>query len=222
MRKWLFATGLILSSIGLILITMSNLSYQKSSVKWKTVETEEDTWQILYNFTQGDIVKLVIYPSPEWTRFLEPETPEVPFPSKTAYANITDPNGRKSMFEVVFVRTLTSTFLTLYNVKLVSSSNVLSTQGIEDLLEGKAGIVGMALHDGQYTAKVLGFLPPMGGPPSVLTFLKGEKVDSTEYLYPSFLHYGVITLSVGVVLSILGAKASKRRVLRRRRIRARA
>ena len=213
MRLSVFAVGLSLVFLGITFMFSSNLSHQRESIStWELVKTEVDALQISSNFTEGDIVEVVVSPNANWTKI--PLEPTPPPPSKYVWVNITDPHGNKSWYEIRYVEAEGT--LTIYNVTLESPNGF----GSQESLQKEKGVVGKALYSGEYVAEVW-FVGPGGGPgpPSSLAFMKANVTFTTEYPYASYFYPAVAMFLIGVVLSIWGAKTSKRQVSVKRRTR---
>lgn len=215
LKKSLLVAGLFFVLLGVILVLSS--SYVQTNVKtelvWEEIGTEVNKWQISSNLTEGEKVKLVVAPASDWTK--ESAIPEVPYPHKFVWVNLTDPYGSSSAFEMVFAAPQDPTLLYVYKTELLSS-NGFSTNATE--LAFAEAIVGIPSDTGQYTASIVGSLPQGGSPPTALTFLKEKKTVTTEYEHFDYLLIpGIPMLSVGAFLFLWGARASKRRVSRKRR-----
>jgi hypothetical protein len=216
LRKSLLAAGLFcfLLGVALVLSSSSVRTNVKTELVWEEVGTEVNKWQISSNLTEGEKVKLVVSPASDWTK--EPAIPDVPFPHKFVWVNLTDPFGSSSAFEMVFAAPKEPTLLYVFETKLLSS-NGFNTNATE--LAFAEAIVGIPSDTGQYTASVVGALPTGGSPPTALTFLKEKKTVTTEYEHFDYLLYPAIPmLSIGAFLSLWGARASKHRVSRKRRM----
>lgn len=215
MRKWLFAIGLILLFVGVIFASSSYLPHRRLNPDWEIIKTDVNVWQISSSLTEGDKVKLVVFWGADWLDFLRPPTLEMPFYHKFVYVNITDPYGVESQFEVTYMATERRDTLYIYNVSLESPSNGLSEQDID--ISERQNIVGKVLYSGPYNATVVGYSPPGGGPPSVLTFSREEATFLIEYPFSNLLYPGVVVFASGVILSIWSAKTPERRIYRKRR-----
>lgn len=208
MRKWLFAIGLILLFVGIILMSSAVRSERTVREEENLIKSETDTWQISNNFTQGEKVKLVVKKGIDWTQNLEPPVMDVPYPHKFVYVNITAPSGEASTFEAAFISY--QRIFALYQVKIVFSNGF-------DADKSSQGIVGYVRETGLYNATVIGFVPPGGSPPAGLTFVTIEEVVFMNYPYSYLLYPGVATSLAGIVLSIMGKMTSRR--VRRKKVR---
>lgn len=209
MRKLLFATGLVLLLVGVILMSSSNLSFQRSEVLWDPVKIEVNKWEVTADFTAGDIIKLEISPGMNWIDTLEPPTAEVPYVNKAVYINVTEPSGKESYFEVMFITTYSPPQLSIFNIR------VLNSNGSFTVKEG--AIRGEAMQTGQYTAEVTGVSPRDEEPPGSFIFYKQRVNLFTDWPYSVFLYPGIAVFSLGVALFVLSFRRKKRRMPRRKR-----
>jgi len=203
--------------VGIILMSSSNLSFQKTEVSWDRVKVEIDKWEITANFEAGDIVKLDFSPAADWIDYLEPETEDVPLPNKAVYTDVTDPSGNASRFEVIFVTDYSPPQLSLFNIRVLSS-NGFGGQNSQNLTSKEKTIAGEIMQTGQYTAKVVVYSPLGGGPPASFIFYK-QRVDIfIDWPYSGFLYPGIAAFSLGVALFALSIRKKKRRMLHKRKV----
>jgi len=206
--------GLALLSASIIATLSSNLSYQKSEVKWTEPNptTSYDSWNVSRYFEEGDLIKASVSPASDWVEdpFLSPD-PLTPYPYKVVWVNITNPFGSESEFYCEFVKPSGSNVLFLYNVTVTESNGLLV--GANASLEGEGGIVGKTMSAGEYTASILA--PMLYSPPVAFTFSKGERITWIEWPYSNFLYMGVAIAFLGAILLFYGFKKPKKKLRKR-------
>lgn len=216
MRKLLLVTGLVMLFVGIILISSSNLSFEKTEVSWDTVKVEIDKWEITWNFEAGDIVKLDFSPAADWMDYLEPATEVVPLPNKAVYIDVADPSGNATRFEAILVTDYSPPQLSLFNISVVSS-NGFGGSNSQDLTLKEKMIAGEIMQTGQYTANVVVYDPAPGGPPASFIFYKQRVETFVDWPYSEFLYPGIVVFALGVALSALSFRRKKRQMLRKRK-----
>jgi len=204
LRKLPFVLGLIFLFTGIVFVAYSNIHYNKFEIVWGKPEVKEDSWNITRYFMEGDLMKVEIVPASDWAEHLQPSDWAVPYPYKPVYVNITDPFGNETEFYCEFVKSTEEPILYFYNVTVTESHGLLVGA---DVSLGNLGIIGMAMSDGNYTARITGLVG--GGSPPIMRFFKGEKVTRIEYPYSNIIYLGIVGILLGVVLTIYGFKKKK-------------
>lgn len=209
LRKFPLAAGLVLLFVGIILMSSSNLSSQRLEVLWDTAKIEVNKWEVKADFTAGDIIKLEISPGIDWIDYLEPPTSEVPYVNKAVYINVTEPSGKESYIEVMFITTYSPPQLSIFNITVLNSNGNFAVK--------ERAIMGEAMQTGQYTAEVTGVSPRGGEPPGSLIFYKQRINRFTDRPYSAFLYPGIAVFLIGVSLFALSFRKKKYRMLRKKR-----
>jgi len=169
-----------------------------------------DVKNITAKLERGMIVKLRITPQKEWVEFVELLPPDYIEEGKTVWIDLIDPNGRFTRFELVLIKTGTPfSPMALYSVTVVPGYENASFQ-ILDLKELK----GRVLAEGNYTLSFWGAMPPGGGPPHLMEFLKIEVSNEQVYPYRFLLIPGIVL----IILAIAVPVASYLRREKRRKI----
>ena len=216
MRKLLLVTGLVMLFVGIILMSSSNLSSQKTEVSWDRVKVETDKWEITTNFEAGDVVKLDFSPAADWIDYLEPATQDVPLANKAVYIDVTGPSGNATRFEVILVTDYSPPQLSLFNISIVNS-NGFGGPISQDLTSKEKMIAGEIMQTGQYTGEVVVYSPLGGGPPASFIFYKQRVETFVEWPYAGFLYPGAAVFALGVALFVLSFRRKKRQMLRKKR-----
>jgi len=194
------------------MIPSSNIHYQKTDIDWNDSNsaTKENSWNVTRFFTKGDLIKVEITPAIDWSNQFDAPTPEVPYPSKGVFVNITDPLGQMTEYFCTFVQQQANSHtLFLYDLEITESHGLLV--GSNSSIPKKYGITGEVMTSGNHTAWVWAVLP--GGKqsaPSAIIFLKGKRTTSVEYPYSYFVYVGIAAIPLGTTLMIYGFKKRKK------------
>ena len=193
MRKRLLALAIFIIFCGSILIWMSSIEYEETTLK--LVATGEECMEVSADFNKGEKMVVKITPGLDWIQFLEPPVIGVPYPHKFVWINITDPYGNQTWFEISYVPA-SSTILAIYNITAVECKGLAIENG-----------EGIAMSNGTYTVKVWAYIPPGGKPPSSISIYKSEKIITYPHKFLRFVAALLIALSVGMTFLSLKTKA---------------
>ncbi len=181
--------GLILLFAGVLTTSMSCSSVSNATPVGPLYDAPPEAWQISGHFKEGQ--KLLVY-------FKAPDLSFYPDRTANILVEIVNPEGGKSVFEVVFSLMFGDPAPPEFN--LVSNDAGLI---VSDPLGEVGGIVP---YSGSYLANITTRV--LWGPPYLQ--LWGENVEK-EYPYLSFLPVGLGLIVCGCASSVWGAKSSKKK-----------
>jgi len=224
MRPAWAALGIILLMVSIFVVVGASLGYQKTEVNWDKDPTPVEalnSFNITRFLNQSDFFKLEIYPSLDWSHYVEPPgVYAVPF--KASFVNITDPSGAQTEFECDFLMLSSDAnkALVFYNVTGTGPNETIQAHGIGDVRfeipygSTRPGIVAQALSSGNYTGTVT-WIEGGGSPCNSMKLTQGFIVTSkADYnnLYP----VGLGVFAVSAVLLVYGFRKPKNTVPKRK------
>lgn len=209
-RKKLLVIGLFLIFVGFCLWGVS--SNKEVHEIDEPAGGGSKVWEVSGNFTRGDIMYISMTQGLNWAEMLEPPSPGY----KWIQLNVSDPYGGFIIFEVEYVKRpetepgppLSPTYVRIEE----NSSKCLRLLWNEKInFSGGVFIVGEVLASGNYTAKVIDFIPSAGNeyPPSSLQLRRKWLSYSHPYLF--LLYLGIAIIILGLLIVILAVKKRKRR-----------
>ena len=212
MKKWIFAFGLVLIFVGIIMVSRHNIN--NKTIGWIQVLVKgpvNDQRSISSEFSTGDAIFLEMRVGRDWP-FGYFEDPGVLLVS----VDFVDPRGNVTKFVMIYMAAEAggSIYEWFLNVTENEGGLLVTTPFLEELVIG-----GVALFNGTYTATVTGIWPSREDPPSSLTLYKSEIEITTEYPYTALLPIGISVIVVGGVISLFGVKGGKsKKVVKKRRV----
>jgi len=212
MKKWVFAFGLILILVGIIMVSRYNINNKRIVPTQVKVKGVNDQPSVSSEFIAGDTIFLEIRVGRDWP-FGYFEDPGILY----VFIDFVDPRGNVTKFDMEYG--LTETEGNIYewflNVTKNEGGLLVPTPFLEERVIG-----GVVLFNGTYTAtvKVEDIWPPREDPPSSLTLYKTEIKIITEYPYIALLPIGVSLIVVGGAVSLFGLKSGKSKKLVKKRV----
>jgi hypothetical protein len=210
MKKGLAAFGIILIFLSAFLIIASNINYGGTYYEWESdssVVELGNSWNISRILNEEEWFRLEIVTPQDWNDQLQPSEPNIPYPYKPVFINITSPDGQESEIYCDFILVNTQAPLVLYNITVTETHGITGVHFEPPLYGSKSGVVAKTLLAGNYTARVVAVLGG-GGPPFTLRLRTGALV--TEKVSYFYLLYPGIALFIGsVALTIYGFRKRK-------------
>lgn len=208
MRKALFFLGLTILLVGLIFLTISSIRNWRLEPIKTTIKTTTGSWNVSENLTKGNTYVLDIMSSIKWRDDYTDGGYETPQPVDVA---IFSPDEGQTKLQAFFIAQLPSvpgyksTFPSLVYVEYgsVDSDSL-------DVDESYPQIRFTAKQGGNYTASIIEeTLNWTRGPPREIILYK--EIVENQNLYTNLLqNSGVVCLFTGAVISVWGARASKK------------
>jgi len=205
MRKEPFYFGLVLVSVGIILV-LSSTSLQNVEVP-VMVADESDKFQATAFLESKDNISISIYPNLDWLKFLDVETDVIPYYHKYVIVNITDPIGNISTVVFIFIKVPEQEVITIYTIEVRHFDGIIADENQEPPFKG------MVEYAGNYTIDILPYFPPGGSAP-VRIYVEKKGIRTT-YPYTSLLPVGTATSILGSVVAVWSAKISKHKRITR-------
>ena len=169
----------------------------------------EHAYNLTVSLKEQDTIALSIYPSDEWSKWLEPPTDYVEYVHKFVYVNITDPEGNDTKVEWTFVAERVGDPLYVYIIKVRQYDGIIAEPVQPPPFEGTVK------HSGNYTINVSpGYMPPGGGPPYYM-YVSRDRI-MTDYPYSYLLPAGAATGILGLIMLAWSAKSTKPQRVRKK------
>lgn len=203
MKKWFFATGIILIIMGLIAVT---IAWSPSEVKnYKKVSEVSQKWSVSVNLTRGQLVWVEIRQHMNWSIGLFDFDDELypGFAILYVDVDITDPYGGTTRFLIVLGRLRTtdaSPMLTIVDLNVTRNDGGLDPTPF--LIKGNSiyysDVGGIVQYNGTYTFTVGNIYPPRNDPPSSIWI--GERITWVGYPFMYMLPVGLAVSGAGTIL----------------------
>lgn len=203
LKNWLLAFGLILICIGLILMSTSNFTQEKTTLE--SGASTNDAWNISDTFKRNDRMVVIFREANDWYEgFFETEEGIAVL---YVYIHIFDPQNNETRFRVTLTPSQPG-----YPGLLILDISVTITAGLDtsSVKNAKTGLImgigGIVQYNGIYRVQV-DVYPPRQNPPYKLELYK-EKIE-TQYPYALLLPGGATIGVVGATISLFGLKSKK-------------
>lgn len=201
MRKSLVALALILLFLGIIIMSFFNVTKQSYVPESPPLDTGTGNYpNVSANFTIGEILNLYMSPGATWSQGqLEPESEEIPYPTRFVWINITNPDGNLTILEFAFGASDSS--FALYQISLLNSTDFTT---VRTTSPGTLGYSSNVTMSGNYTIALWQLIPALSSqsPPGAfqLTKLNVQYVKA----YPDYvLPVGAVVFISGVAVLVL-------------------
>jgi len=222
LKKPIFAFGLIIISIGIIIIP--NYNTRRTKIGSENVAHTTDSWSIPVQLEKDDNIVVQITPPMDWAAEDAPFDPqgELQIPTLNALVTIR-PQQRNATYFLLYYRPVEwrgAYILTLYNITLIQEygqynyteasvpdveNDALNTASLYDETgHGFLEVGGTVEHGGAYSISIGKLNPPRKTPPSSLDILKGTL--TSFYPYTFLLPAGVAIVGVGAIVSYFGLR----------------
>lgn len=203
MKKWLIAFGVILICIGLVSMSTSNLTQEKTSLE--SVASTNDAWSISGTFDEDDRMVVIFREAYDWWNgFFEPADGMALL---YVQIHIFDPQSNETRFEVALTPSNPGyPGLLIVDISVIKNGS-LDTSTVKDAKTGLImGIGGIVPQNGVYSVSV-DVYPPRESAPETLELYeeKVERLYPWAFLLPSGAALGV----VGTAISVFGLKSEK-------------